>query len=79
MAGPAVAVHAVHLAQRQIAGHCGFLTAHGIKQPMSRFTAPLRKQLAWYAEWRWYGFGEPFYPYEAFRGHMLMTGLRVLR
>jgi len=46
---------------------------------MSRFTAPLRKQLAWYAEWRWYGFGEPFYPYEAFRGHMLMTGLRVLR
>src|SRR6266849_6822091 len=48
-------------------------------QPMARFTAPLRKQLAWYTEWRWYGFGEPFYPYEAFRGHMLMTGLRVLR
>ena len=45
-------------------------------QPLIRLTTPTRKHLAWYGEWRWYGFGEPFYTYEAFRVHMLTVGLR---
>jgi len=45
-------------------------------QPLIRLTTPTRKHLAWYGEWRWYGFGEPLYMYEAFRVHMLTVGLR---
>ena len=46
-------------------------------QPLGRLSVPLRKHVQWNTEWRWYGFGEPFYLYEGFRTHMFMTGLRV--
>jgi hypothetical protein len=45
-------------------------------QPLIRLITPTHKHLAWYGEWRWYGFGEPFYLYEGFRTHMLTVGLR---
>ena len=45
-------------------------------QPFFRFTTPARKHLAWYGEWRYYGFGEPFYIYEGFRVHTLTVGVR---
>jgi hypothetical protein len=45
-------------------------------QPLIRLTTPTHKHLAWYGEWRWYGFGEPFYMYEGFRAHMLTVGVR---
>jgi hypothetical protein len=45
-------------------------------QPLIRLITPTRKHLAWYGEWRYYGFGEPLYYYEGFRTHMLSVGLR---
>ena len=45
-------------------------------QPLIRLTTPTHKHLAWYGEWRYYGFGEPLYFYEGFRTHMLSVGLR---
>jgi len=48
-------------------------------QPIVRIRLPLTKQLAWFSEWRYYGYGEAFYIYEGFRTHMLTTGLRLTR
>ena len=48
-------------------------------QPVARFRLPLGRQLGWFAEWRYYGYGEAFYGYEGFRTHMLITGLRITR
>ena len=48
-------------------------------QPLGRIAIPVTKHLSWNAEWRWYGFGEQFYVYEAFRAHIFMTGLRLIR
>ena len=48
-------------------------------QPIVRLRLPLGKQLAWFSEWRYYGYGEAFYTYEGFRTHMLTTGLRLSR
>jgi hypothetical protein len=48
-------------------------------QPLGRIAVPLTKHLSWNSEWRWYGFGEQFYMYEAFRAHIFMTGLRLIR
>ena len=46
-------------------------------QPFGRLSVPLRKYLQWNTEWRWYGFGETAYMYEAFRAHTFLTGLRL--
>ena len=48
-------------------------------QPTVRLTAPVSKHVAWYTEWLWYGFSEPFYLYEGFRTHLFATGLRLTR
>jgi hypothetical protein len=48
-------------------------------QPVAKLTVPLRKNIGWFAEWRYYGFGETFYMYEAFRAHVFTTGLRFSR
>jgi len=48
-------------------------------QPMATLWLPLRKNLNWFTEWRYYGYGEAFYIYEGFRTHMLTTGLRLTR
>jgi hypothetical protein len=48
-------------------------------QPLGRLSLPLHKHVQWNTEWRWYGFGENYYQYEAFRTHTFMTGIRVDR
>ncbi len=48
-------------------------------QPLLRLSVPFSKHLAWNSEYRFYGYGEPFYQYEGFRAHILQTGLRLSR
>jgi len=48
-------------------------------QPVVKLNAPLARNATWFAEWRYYGFGENFYLYENFRTHLFTTGLRLSR
>ena len=48
-------------------------------EPLGRLSLPVRKNVSWNTEWRWYGMGEGFYLYEGFRTHVFMTGLRITR
>ena len=46
-------------------------------QPVAGFRLPVTPRVEWYADWRWYGFGQPTYLYETFRTHTVVAGLRV--
>jgi hypothetical protein len=48
-------------------------------QPLGRLSMPIRRNIQWFTEWRWYGYNEPAFLYEGFRTHTFMTGLRVSR
>ena len=48
-------------------------------QPLATLFVPFGKHAAWFTEWRYYGYGEAFYFYEAFRAHLVTTGLRLSR
>jgi hypothetical protein len=48
-------------------------------QPIVTLRLSLLKEVIWFAEWRYYGYGETFYPYENFHAHLLTTGLRFKR
>ena len=48
-------------------------------QPMVKLSLPAGKHLTWFAEWRYYGYNEAFYLYEAFRAHIVTVGLRYTR
>ena len=48
-------------------------------QPMVKLTLPMGKHLAWFAEWRYYGYGEAFYLYEGFRANLATLGVRYTR
>ena len=48
-------------------------------QPMAKLSLPIQKHVYWNTEWRWFGFSEPYYTYEAFRAHAFMTGLRLVK
>lgn len=48
-------------------------------QPMGRLALPLHRNVAVVTEWRWYGFGQPFWQFETFRTHLFSTGLRISR
>jgi hypothetical protein len=48
-------------------------------QPLGRLSLPIHKNLLWNTEWQYYGFGEQFYFFEAFRAHVFMTGVRLTR
>ena len=48
-------------------------------QPIAKLLLPLAKNLNWFTEWRYYGYGEAFYIYEGFRAHLVTTGLRFTR
>jgi hypothetical protein len=48
-------------------------------QPTATVWLPAWKDLKGFAEWRYYGFGEPFYPYEDFHAHTITIGVRVMR
>ncbi len=45
-------------------------------QPFGRFRLPVGKHVAWYGEWRWYGFTQPTFLFEGFRSNQVTTGLR---
>ncbi len=46
-------------------------------EPTGRFSIPLHKLVAWFAEWRYYGLAETFYAYEGFRTHLFTMGLKI--
>jgi hypothetical protein len=48
-------------------------------QPLVQLSVPIQKHIIWNTEWKYYGFGEDFYLYEAFRTNIFMTGFRVTR
>jgi hypothetical protein len=48
-------------------------------QPLARVSIPAGKHVMWFAEWRYYGYGELFYLFEGFRAHLVTTGLRFSR
>jgi hypothetical protein len=48
-------------------------------QPMMKLSLPVGKHLSWFAEWRYYGYNEVIYSYEAFRAHIVTVGLRLAR
>jgi hypothetical protein len=48
-------------------------------QPFAKVLLPVSKNLAWFSEWTYYGYGEAFDLYEGFRAHLVMTGLRFSR
>lgn len=48
-------------------------------QPTARINVPLAKKVALFAEWRYYGLNETLFMYEAFRTHIVTTGVRFAR
>jgi hypothetical protein len=48
-------------------------------QPFGRLSVPFGKHIAWNTQWQWYGFSEQLYGYEAFRKHLIQTGIRLTR
>jgi hypothetical protein len=48
-------------------------------QPLGSLNIPINKSAAWVSEWRYHGFGESFYGFEAFRTHLITTSLRLSR
>ena len=48
-------------------------------QPQARLSMPLRPHVGLFGEWRYCGYGEPFYLYEQFRNHQFTAGLRLTR
>lgn len=48
-------------------------------QPLATLWLPIAKKISWFAEWRYYGYGEAFYLYEGFRTNLVTTGLRFSR
>jgi len=61
-----------------------FFTSNGSRtshyyQPLVQLSVPIHKHLSWNSEWKWYGYGEDFYLYEAFRTNIFTTGFRLTR
>jgi hypothetical protein len=48
-------------------------------QPLATLLVPAGKHTSLFAEWRYYGYGEPLFLLEAFRVHLFTTGLRLSR
>ena len=75
--------HGSHLAPKLTAGGSFFLSSgsrpSSYYQPIAKLWLPLRKNINWFTEWRYYGYGEAFYLYEGFRTHLVTTGLRFTR
>ena len=46
-------------------------------QPLVQLSVPIQKRVYWNTEWKWYGYGEDLYQYEAFRTNIFMSGFRV--
>ena len=46
-------------------------------QPQGRITMPLRANCEFFAEWRYYDFGQVIFSREQFRTHQIMIALRI--
>jgi hypothetical protein len=69
--------------QSRIAFGGSFVVSSGSRptryyQPMMRLSVPVGKHAEWHSEWRWFGLSETLFPFEAFRRHELVTGLRLM-
>ena len=72
-----------HVAPKLTAGG-SFVISSGSRptnyfQPLATLGLPMGKSVSWFAEWRYYGYGEAFYLYEGFRTHLVTAGLRLTR
>jgi hypothetical protein len=47
-------------------------------QPLVQLSVPIQKRVYWNTEWKWYGYGEDIYQYEAFRTNIFMSGFRLI-
>lgn len=48
-------------------------------QPLATLLVPAGKHASLFAEWRYYGYGEPLFLLEGFRAHLFTTGVRLSR
>ena len=48
-------------------------------QPLATLWLPINKKMSFFADWRYYGYGEAFYLYEGFRTNLVTAGLRFTR
>jgi hypothetical protein len=75
--------HYAGLAPKLTAGGSFFISSGSrptsYYQPMAKLFLPLGKNMSWFTEWTYYGYGEAFYLYEGFRTHLVTTGLRLTR
>jgi hypothetical protein len=75
--------HGARVAPKLTAGGSIFISSGSrpasYYQPIAKLWLPLGKNLNWFTEWRYYGYGEAFYLYEGFRTHLMTTGLRLTR
>jgi hypothetical protein len=46
-------------------------------QPLARIDVPMQRHIGFFADWRYWGYHEPFYYIEGFRAHALSFGFRV--
>jgi hypothetical protein len=74
----------VRLLTPKITGGGSFFISSGSRptsyyQPLVKLWVPTGKRLNWFAEWRYWGFGETFYPYENFTAHTITAGVRIAR
>ncbi len=47
-------------------------------QPLAKLLIPITPHVHLYAEWQWYELNQPFYLYEGFRAHTILSGVRFL-
>jgi hypothetical protein len=75
--------HAGRIAPKITAGGSFFLSAGNratdYYQPAAKLWLPAGKNLDWFAEWSYYGYGEALYQYEGFRTHLFTAGVRIKR
>ncbi len=48
-------------------------------QPNAKLWFPVDRHVSLFAQWQYYGYGEPFYLFEGFRTHVVTAGLRYTR
>jgi hypothetical protein len=48
-------------------------------QPIAKLWLPMGKKLSWFAEWRYFGYGESLFLFEGFRAHTVTAGVRIMR
>ena len=75
--------HTAAFVPKLVAGGSFFISAGSrptsYYQPMVKLSVPAGKQLTWFAEWRYDGYGEALYLYEGFRTQIVTAGVRITR